>query len=87
MFGDNLQSVHAKMAKTCQKRPTRKNIFLYIQQVPIAHLLMKRNFQKFASFLRELGNETYTLYHLYTFQLKKLFTFLNIIQYKIPGIS
>ena len=31
----------------------------------------------------ELGNKTYTFYHLYTFKFKKLKHFLNMTDYKI----
>ena len=40
MFGDN-HLVHAKMVKTCPKK-VDKNFFLYIQQGPITHLLIRK---------------------------------------------
>ena len=75
MFADKHQLVHVH----ARKRLTR--IFLYIQQGSInnyPYFLMRKKLHtlqfilKSASCLRELGNETYLFYHLYTFQFKKL---------------
>ena len=61
-LGTSLHLVHAKMVKTCQKKVNKKNIFFYIQEGTITHLLMKKKIPlllEICMFLRELGNETY----------------------------
>ena len=81
MFGDESTfGSKAKTFKSCPKTSKRKNIF-YIQQGPITNLLIEKKVSHFTiplnicTFLMEWGNETYTFYHLYAFQLKKACAF------------
>ena len=78
MFGDKSTFGSSQNGqKKAQKRSTIQNIFLYIKQGSITHSFKIKKFnilhspKKSASVLRELGNETYTFYHLYTFKFKK----------------
>ena len=79
----NLHLVHAKMVKTSPKKG-QKEFFIHSTRVnypsfnekKVSHLTI---LLKICKFLRELGNETFTFYHLYTFQFKKLQRFLNKI--------
>ena len=79
----SLHLVHAKMVKTCPKKI--QEFFLYIQQEPVSHLLMKEKFHTIF-FLNLQLVEIYTFYHLYTFRFKKAYAFFQLY-YIIWNIS
>ena len=65
MFGDK-STFGSSQVKTYPKKVNKKKYFFFtLNKDPLPTLLIKRKI------LMELGNETYTFYHLYTFQFKK----------------
>ena len=85
----SLHLVQVRMVKTCPKKVNKKIFFCTLNkgQLPIFQCKKSLTFYIPLTNLHVskgiIGNETYTFYHLYTFQIKKLKGFLDTTEYKI----